>query len=101
MNEPIPSNYECPDKNQIELQVGVYGMVRKYDLNLRKEPIVPEQWDANIIRVLRDGEKLKIIGGPRCSHDGTWWEVLSESGTTGWAREMQPSKGRLIIRIKP
>lgn len=99
--QPISPNYKCPDKDRVELQVGASGKVRKYDVNLRKEPVVPEQWDANVIRVLQDGEKIKVVGGPRCSHDGTWWEVRSESGSTGWVREIQPSLGRLIIRIEP
>ncbi len=95
---PIPSSYQCPDLDKVELQIGAWGMVRKYDLSLRKEPIVPEVWDSNIIRVLHDGERIYVVGGPKCSHDGTWWQIKTESDDVGWSREYLPSKGRLLIR---
>lgn len=99
--EPIPASYKCADKSKIKLQVGALGEVRKYDVNLRTEPIVPEVWDANVIRVLHDGDKLRIIGGPTCAYNGTWWEVLTESDEKGWVREIQTSNGRLVFRINP
>jgi serine/threonine protein kinase len=99
--EQIPSNYECPDLAKINLQIGATGRVGKYDINLRKEPIVPKKWDANVVIVLREGEELKILGGPQCSHDGTWWEVRTKSHLIGWVRENQPSKGTLVFRIEP
>lgn len=99
--QPIPANYSCPDKDKVELQVGASGKIRKYDVNLRKEPKVPDQWDANVIRVLHDGENVKVIDGPVCAHDGTWWKVTTESSNVGWVRELQPSTGRLIVRTGP
>ena len=97
----ILSNYDCPDKNLVELYIGAWGKVRKYDLSLREQPIVPSTWDANIIRVLSDGEHIYVVGGPECAHDGTWWQIKTESGTIGWSREYLPSKGRLIVKINP
>ncbi len=55
---PIASDYKCPDKDKIELRVGANGKVRKYDVNLREEPIVPKVSDANVVGVLRKGQKL-------------------------------------------
>jgi hypothetical protein len=89
------------DQNTVELQIGAWGKIRKYDVSLRKEPVVPEDWDGNIIRVLRAEERIRVIDGPVCAYNGTWWKVKTESSDIGWSREMLPDKGRLIIRINP
>lgn len=86
------TNYSCPDKSQVKLRVGDRAVVARYDMNLRSSPIVPEVWDANIIIMLREGDEMIVVGGPKCAHDGTWWEVQTDNGYTGWAREMQPNK---------
>lgn len=86
------TNYSCPDKSKIKLRVGLRAIVSLYDVNLRSSPIVPEVWDANIITMLSQGDKMLVIGGPKCAHEGTWWEVETENGYSGWIREMQPNK---------
>lgn len=93
--QPIPADYSCPDKNKIKLQVGAFAEIGKRDVNIREEPIVPDVSDANVILVLRWKDQIQIIGGPTCSHDGTWWKIKTESGTVGWAREI--SKGNLLL----
>ena len=96
--EPIPASYRCPDKDKINLQVGAFAEIGRLDVNLREEPVVPQVSDANVILVLRRGDKVQVIDGPTCSHDGTWWELLTESGMVGWGREI--SRGTvLLIRI--
>lgn len=93
--QPIPVDYSCPDKNKIKLQVGAFAEIGKRDVNIREEPVVPEVSDANVILVLRWRDKIQVIGGPTCSHDGTWWKVKTESGRVGWAREI--SKGNVLL----
>lgn len=90
------SSYSCPDKSQIKLRVGKRAEVQNYDMNLRSAPIVPDVWDANIVVMLRPGDKMSVIGGPKCAHDGTWWKVKTDSGYKGWVREMQPNKILLL-----
>lgn len=85
-------NYSCPDKSQVKLRVGQRAIVSYYDMNLRSSPIVPDVWDENIIIMLRESDTMSVIGGPVCAYDGTWWEVQTDNGYTGWAREMQPNK---------
>lgn len=86
------TGYSCPDKSKIKLRVGMRAIVPYYDVNLREEPIVPEVWDANIVVMLRQGDTMLVIGGPKCAHEGTWWEVKTDQGYTGWVRELQPNK---------
>lgn len=86
------AGYSCPDKSKIKLRVGMRAIVPYYDVNLREEPIVPEVWDANIVVMLRQGDTMLVIGGPKCAHEGTWWEVKTDQGYTGWVRELQPNK---------
>lgn len=86
------SSYSCLDKSQVRLRVGARAIVPNYDVNLRSSPRVPDVWDANIVVTLRKGAKMSVIGGPQCAHDGTWWEVQTDSGYTGWVRELQPGK---------
>ena len=92
---PIGSNfasYSCPDKSQIKLNTGSRAFVSFDYVNLRSSPVVPDVWDANIVVTLQKGDKMTIVGGPKCAYDGTWWEVQTDNGYTGWVREMQPNK---------
>lgn len=86
------AGYSCPDKSQIRLRVGDRAIVPHYDVNLRLSPKVPNDWDANIVIMLRRYDKMIVIGGPKCAHEGTWWEVQTDNGYTGWVRELQPDK---------
>ncbi len=97
--QPISIDYSCSDKDQVELQVGAWGKVGKYDLNLREDPVVPNDWGANVIRVLHTDEHIFVVGGPVCAYDGTWWQIKTESSDIGWSRELEASKGRLLIRV--
>lgn len=98
--QPIPVDYRCPDKDLIELQVGAYGRVRKYTVSLRQKPIVPAIASENVIRSLRVGENIVVFDGPVCAHDGTWWQIMTESSNVGWSREILPNLGRLFIRVE-
>ncbi len=96
--EPIPADYKCTDKDKIELQAGAWAIIGKYDVNLREKPVVSDVNEANVIRILYEGERVQVIGGPECSHNGTWWKVKTKSGEVGWSRELI-SASRLLFRI--
>ena len=55
-------------------------------------PTGTANWDSNVLFNLDKGEEVSVIGGPACAHSGTWWEVLTESGYSGWMRELLPDK---------
>lgn len=93
--EPIPASYKCPDKSKIKLQVGASAIIGKLDVNLREQPIVPQVHKANVILILRRGDKVQVIDGPTCSHDGTWWKLKTETGKIGWSREI--SFGNVLL----
>ena len=96
--EPLPWNYECPDLSGVKLRVGMWAKIVFAKVNLRSTPEVPNDFYANIIAELDEGEKVKIIDGPACAHDGTWWMVKTTAGE-GWIREFQPGK-QLLVQIK-
>lgn len=96
---PTPSPvYICPDFSDVRLRIGAVAEVVWEKVNLRSYPRVPDQWDANIIVALDKGTQVKVIGGPECEHDGTWWKVRTQSGDVGWMRELLPDK-RLLKPI--
>lgn len=98
--ELLPGSYNCPDLSAVELRVGMNAIVVFDKVNLRSTPVVPQVWDANIITTVVKGDKVRIIGGPECAHDGTWWEINIYSGDyVGWIREFLDSK-RLLKQIK-
>ena len=88
----------APDLSKIKLQVGARAQVTWEFVNLRSYPQVPNDWDANIVVELVKKDRMTIIDGPECSHDGTWWKVRTDSGYEGWIREILPEY-RLIKRI--
>ncbi len=95
---PIPENYMCPDLDNVTLYIGAKASVAFDNVSLRSYAKVPNVWDANIIAILDKGDKVTIIGGPTCSHDGTWWETETKQGKTGWMREFLPDKRLLKLR---
>jgi dipeptidyl aminopeptidase/acylaminoacyl peptidase len=52
-------------------------------LNLREDPSI----NANILREIRAGEKVTIIGGPESSDGYTWWQIKTEDALLGWVVE--------------
>ena len=40
-----------------------------------------------IIRLLKDGTKLTVIGGPQQANGHTWWQLKTAKGQVGWAVE--------------
>lgn len=90
--------YWCDDLSKVKLKVGDRAKVLWLKVNLRTAPIVPQEYYENSIAKLEEGTALTIIGGPACAHEGTWWQVRTEKGQTGWMREYVQSSGYLIGR---
>lgn len=97
-SESNSSNYSCDDLNGVKLSVGESARVVWPKVNLRAQPVIPEVWDANIVAQVVEGADVTIIGGPECAYEGTWWEVQTEGGITGWSREFV-SDGYLLSLI--
>jgi hypothetical protein len=89
--------YWCDDLSYVKLKVGDRAKVVWPKVNLRTAPIVPQEYYENSIAKLEEGTTLTIIGGPACAHNGTWWQVRTSKGQTGWMRE-RISTGYLIGR---
>jgi len=95
---PVPSIYRCPDLSDVKLEIGARAEVQGGTVNLRYDPSIPIDWHENIKFQLKNGVKMTIIGGPKCAHDGTWWEVKTDSGLSGWIREFTSDR-RLIMPV--
>ncbi len=88
--------YWCNDLELIRLDIGSNAMVAWDAANLRSTPEVPADWAANRIAVLFKGDRVRIVGGPACAHDGTWWQVETENSLRGWVREYVLPQGYLL-----
>lgn len=88
--------YWCDDLSYVKLKVGDRAKVIWEKVNLRTAPIVPLEYYENSISKVEKGTTLAIIGGPACAHNGTWWQVRTQNGLTGWMRERTDSLGYLI-----
>lgn len=81
------AGYWCNDLDGVNLQVGDSARIVWPKVNLRSSPEVPQTWDANIVAQVEEDVRVTIIGGPECAHEGTWWQIRTEEGDTGWMRE--------------
>ncbi|MGB8984274.1 MAG: SH3 domain-containing protein [Anaerolineales bacterium] len=90
-------SYWCDDLSYVKLKVGDRAKVVWLKVNLRTAPIVPMEYYENSIEKVAEGTPITIIGGPACAHEGTWWQVRTKKGQTGWMREYIPSSGEYLI----
>jgi hypothetical protein len=51
----------------------------------------------SVIKSLVPGADLKIIGGPTCADNWSWWKVETESGYVGWMSEGGDSVDRYFL----
>jgi hypothetical protein len=95
--KPSTQTYLCDDLSYVKLKVGDRAKVVWLKVNLRTAPIVPMEYYENSIAKVEQGTPITIIGGPACAHEGTWWQVRTKKGQTGWMREYLPSSGEYLI----
>ena len=86
----------CEGAEPSHLSIGMTARVNWPKVNVRSYPRVPEDWDANILTELSQGEEVEVIGGPRCAHGGYWWQVKTPTGIEGWMREAARDKTYLV-----
>lgn len=82
-----PTIFACPGMPPSRVKVGdKVKICSKERLILRQEPST----SAADIRRFEPGTEFKIIGGPECADDSTWWKALfkyNDKEYTGWVRE--------------
>jgi RNA polymerase subunit RPABC4/transcription elongation factor Spt4 len=94
--QPIPTSFptlfptmdiSCPGAPPIRVEAGDLVRVTTTEgdkLNLRSSPKVVN----NIIDLIPAGTKLRVISGPNCSDNSTFWEIqILESTEQGWVME--------------
>ena len=69
-------------------------------VELLERPAEAKAQDYKVIRLLKVKEHIRVLNGPQCVSGVTWWEVWTESANTGWIQEFDPSKGRLLKKVK-
>jgi len=80
---------DCPGAMATQLSIGMQAVVSSGKVNVRKEPVVPDNYYANVVVGLYQGETVTIIDGPHCVYNGYWWEVETKDKRRGWMREEQ------------
>lgn len=79
------SQGECPGAPAQRLEVNkmAYVCTASETVKLRDGP----GKNYSEIKSLVPGADIKIIGGPKCANDWSWWQVRTESGYEGWMTE--------------
>lgn len=89
------ANYDCPVlagangscPGAPPQQLAVYGLAsvctEEDGVFLRQEP----GKDKKVLEKFLPGSELKLIGGPTCADDWSWWQVETETGIQGWMSE--------------
>ena len=84
--EEVSSDAGCPEAADTRLALGDMAKVMS-NLNMRSAP----ELSNNIVQTNMAGTVLEIIGGPVCMPYQVggylWWEVMLDSGLSGWSAE--------------
>ena len=90
----VTPEFACPNAPEMQLKLGDMARVTFTDgpsVRLRRDPVVV---DDNIIKLLGEGTKLEIIGGPECAvvpETGAamvFWQIrIPGNPLTGWVAE--------------
>lgn len=82
---PSPTPFTCPGMLPSRVKVGEKARVcTKQDRLILRE--APARSATEIVRIVT-GTEFKIMEGPVCEDESTWWRIALESGLTGWVRE--------------
>ncbi len=98
--EPFPSWDACPDSSPSLLHKGDNAQVTQFppvSNRVRVKPGINEERTGT----LQPGEKLLVIDGPQCADGFVWWNVRSESGTSGWTAEGKGQEYYLVPVPEP
>lgn len=85
---PVGAAVLCPGAPPSIVRVGINGRVfvggpNRGPLNVRQTPTT----SAPIVRIIPEGTRFAIIGGPRCADNYTWWQVRLDDGVVAWVAE--------------
>lgn len=89
------SSDSCPGAPPQRLKVDemAYVCTSADSVKLREGP----GKNYSVIKSLVPGADLKVIGGPTCSDNWSWWKVETESGYVGWMSEGGDSVDRYFL----
>lgn len=75
----------CPGAPPQRMEVGQPGQVctRRDNVALRKGPAR----SAEVITRLNPGAEFRVVGGPACADDWSWWQIALPDGRQGWIAE--------------
>jgi uncharacterized protein YgiM (DUF1202 family) len=75
----------CPGAPSQRLKVNdmAYVCTASDTVKLREGP----GKNYSVLRSLVPGADIKVIGGPKCADNWSWWQVETESGYEGWISE--------------
>ncbi len=79
------SSSSCPGAPPQKLEVGDKAYVCTRTDSVRLRDGAGKQY--NTIKSLVPGADIKIVGGPKCADNWSWWKVETESGYVGWIAE--------------
>jgi len=84
-HDPQPQQNSCPGAPPQRMEVGKYGKVctQKDSVAFRKNPAK----SGDVIDRFDPGFGFKVIGGPSCADDWSWWQVELSGGQRGWISE--------------
>ncbi len=82
---PSPTPFTCPGMLPSRVKVGEKARVcTKQDRLILRES--PSRSANELVRIVT-GTEFKIMEGPVCEDQSTWWRIALDSGLTGWVRE--------------
>ncbi len=80
-----PDGDTCPNAPLQQLTVGEMAFVCTASETVKLRDGAGKNYE--IIKSLIPGADVKVIGGPECADDWSWWQVETESGYIGWMSE--------------
>ncbi|PJF29163.1 MAG: hypothetical protein CUN52_09770 [Phototrophicales bacterium] len=85
---PVGASVLCPGAPASIVRTGITGRVfvggpNRGPLNVRQTPST----SAPIVRIIPEGTRFAIIGGPQCANNFTWWQVRLDDGVVAWVAE--------------
>jgi len=89
------SNSSCPGAPPQRLEVGEMAYVCTSSDSVKLREGAGRNY--SVIKSLVPGADLKIIGGPKCGDNWSWWQVETESGFVGWMSEGGDSTDKYFL----
>jgi hypothetical protein len=99
-SEPQVVRKMCTGAPPIRVEIGDIAYVTSncaYPIYMRIDPVV----GTNVKQYLKQSDELRVIDGPRCSNDVSFFLVEAPKyGKTGWVAEAEPDSNNYCIELK-